>query len=97
MKEYIPNGDLLDGGYIYAYSVAQAMVQVLKQCGDDLSRENLMKQASSIKDLQCATLLPGVLANTSPTNYHPIQQLQLVRWDGKSWVRFGEVMSGVAA
>jgi branched-chain amino acid transport system substrate-binding protein len=97
MKEYIPNGDLTDFTYISAYSVAQTMLQTLKQCGDDFSRENIIRQATNIKDKVCATLLPGITVNTSPTNYHPIQQLQLARWDGKTWMRFGEVMSGAAA
>jgi branched-chain amino acid transport system substrate-binding protein len=96
MKEYIPNGDLTDFTYISAYSVAQTMLQTLKQCGDDFSRENIIRQATNIKNEVCATLLPGITVNTSPTNYHPIQQLQLARWDGKTWVRFGEVMSSAA-
>jgi branched-chain amino acid transport system substrate-binding protein len=73
------------------------MLQVLHQCGNDLSRENIMKQATNIKGEVCATLLPGITVNTSPTDYHPIQQMQLAKWDGKTWVRFGNVMSGGAA
>ena len=94
MKEYIPQGDLNDGGYVYAYSVAQSMLEVLHQCGDDLSREIIMKQATNIKNQVCATTLPGIVVDTGPTEYHPIRQLQLCKWDGKSWVRFGDVMSG---
>jgi branched-chain amino acid transport system substrate-binding protein len=97
MKDYIPNGDLLDGGYIAAYGSAQTMLQTLKQCGDDFSRENIMRQATNIKGQVGATLLPGILVNTSPTDFHPVSQLQLAKWDGKTWVRFGDVMSGRAA
>ena len=92
MKKYIPDGDLADSGYSFAYGVAMTMVQVLKQCGDDLSRENIMKQAASIKDLEIPTLLPGIKVNTSATNFHPLSQLQLQRWDGKAWVLFGKVI-----
>ena len=73
------------------------MLQVLKQCGDDFSRENIMKQAANLKDEVCRSLLPGITVNTSPTNYHPIQAMQLAKWDGKTWVRFGDIMSGRAA
>ncbi len=96
MRAYIPDGDLTDSSYVYAYSVAQTMMQVLHQCGNDLSRENIMKQAANIKGEVCATLLPGITVNTSPTDFHPIQQMQLAKFDGKTWVRFGNVMSGGA-
>jgi branched-chain amino acid transport system substrate-binding protein len=96
MKDYIPNGDLTDGGYIAAYGSAQTMLQTLKQCGDDFSRENIMRQATNIKDLVCATLINGITVNDSPTDYHPVSQLQLAKWDGKTWVRFGGIMSGRA-
>jgi len=69
-------------------------VQVLKQCGDDLTRENIMKQASNLKDFDPGTLLPGIKINTSPTNWYPIQQLQLEKFDGQTWKLFGPVMSG---
>ena len=68
------------------------MVQVLKQCGDDLSRENIMKQAANIKDLQLPMLLPGIKINTSPTNYSPIRQMQLATFNGESWELFGELI-----
>ena len=96
MKQYLPDADVTDGGYIAAYGAAQTMHQVLKQCGDDFSRENLMKQAANIKDLVCGTVLNGIKINTSPTNFHPIQQLQLAKWTGKTWERFGDVMSGAS-
>jgi branched-chain amino acid transport system substrate-binding protein len=68
------------------------MVHVLTQCGDELTRENVMKQAASLKNLELPMLLPGVKINTSATDYDPIKQLQLMRFDGKEWVRFGEVV-----
>jgi branched-chain amino acid transport system substrate-binding protein len=69
-------------------------VQVLKQCGNDLSRENIMRQTANLKDLSVPTLLPGIKVNTGPMNYHPVRQLQLIRWDGRIWVRFGDVIGG---
>ena len=94
MKAHFPNGDLTDGGYVFGYGVSLTMLQVLKQCGADLSRENIMRQATNIKDLEIPVLLPGIQVNTSPTNYRPIRQLQLMRWAGKTWERFGEVIEG---
>jgi hypothetical protein len=66
---------------------------VLKQCGDDLTRENVMRQAANLKDVELPMLLPGIKLNTSATDFYPIEQAQLVRFDGKTWVRFGELMS----
>jgi branched-chain amino acid transport system substrate-binding protein len=70
------------------------MVQTLKQCGNDLSRENIMKQATNLHDAHDVILLPGITVNTSPTNYHPIKAMQLQKWDGKTWVRFGSIIEG---
>ena len=94
MKQYLPDGDLTDNNYVYAYGVGATTMQVLTQCGDDLSRENIMKQAANIRDLFIPTLLPGIKVNTSPTNYHPIRQMQLMKWNGKTWARFGSVIQG---
>lgn len=91
MKKYFPDGDVADIFNVYAYANAQLLVQVLKQCGDDLTRENVMKQAANLKNLEVSMLLPGVRINTSATDYDPVKQLQLMRFDGKEWVRFGEV------
>ncbi len=96
MKQYLPDADVTDGGYIAAYGAATTMLQTLKQCGDDFSRENIMKQAANIKDEVVGTVLNGIKINTTPTNFHPIQQLQLAKWTGKTWERFGEVMSGAS-
>ncbi|HLJ63499.1 MAG TPA: ABC transporter substrate-binding protein [Stellaceae bacterium] len=94
MTKYIPDGDQTDVNYAYGYGAALTMVQVLKQCGSDLSRENVMKQAANLKDFDLPTLLPGIKVNTSPTNFHPIRQEQLEKWNGKTWERFGEIISG---
>ena len=92
MNAQMPGADQTDNNYLYGYSVALTLMQVLKQCGDDVSRENIMKQAASVKDLEIPTLLPGILVNTSATNFHPLSQLQLQRWDGKAWALFGKVL-----
>jgi branched-chain amino acid transport system substrate-binding protein len=73
--------------------VSQGLVQVLKACGDDLTRENVMKQAASLKDFEPLGLLPGIKVNTSPTDFAPISQLQLIRFKGETWERFGDVLS----
>jgi branched-chain amino acid transport system substrate-binding protein len=77
--------------------LTHTMSRVLKQCGNDLSRENMMKQATSLHDVENPTLLPGIKINTSPTNYHPIRQLQLMRWTGKTWELFGDIIEGASA
>jgi ABC-type branched-subunit amino acid transport system substrate-binding protein len=89
-----PDGNKLDQSTGVGYSVAQTLVQVLKQCGDDLTRENVMKQAANLKDFQTGMLLPGIKINTSPTNFAPISQLQLMVFKGERWVLFGDVISG---
>ena len=70
------------------------MVQVLKQCGEDLSRENIMKQAANLKDLELPMLLPGMKINTSPDNFSPIRQMQLATFNGESWTLFGDLLQG---
>jgi branched-chain amino acid transport system substrate-binding protein len=92
MKQYRPNGDATDFDNAYAYTAAQLMVHVLKQCGDDLLRENLMRQALSIKDLELPLLLPGVKMNTSLTRRAPIDQFQVVRFDNQHWVAVGGII-----
>ncbi len=91
-KKYLPDGDVKDGLNVAGYSNAQVVVQVLRQCGDDLSRENVMRQAANIKDLQLPMVLPGIKANTSPEDYFLIESGQLARFDGKEWVLFGKVI-----
>ncbi len=91
MKKYDPQGDLGDIFNVYGYSVAQTMVQVLKQCGNDLSRENIMKQAASL-DMPLPMLLPGIRVHTGATDYSPITRMRLARFEGKRWVPFGKVI-----
>jgi branched-chain amino acid transport system substrate-binding protein len=92
MKKYYPAGDLNDGSNIYGYTVARTLEQVLKQCGDNLTRENVMKQAASMKGQYIDTLLPGITITTSDNDYAPIESVQMQRFNGKRWERFGEVM-----
>jgi branched-chain amino acid transport system substrate-binding protein len=94
LDKYYPEANRADASVMYGYTVAQGLVQVLKQSGDNLTRENVMKQAASIKDLQLGGLLPGVKVNTSASDFAPISQLQLMKFKGETWERFGEVMSG---
>ena len=96
MAKYYPDGNLKDNSNIYGYGVARTLVQVLKQCGDNLTRENVMKQAANLQKLDVGTLLPGITINTSPTDFAPIQAVQLAKFDGKTWVLFGDVIDGSA-
>jgi branched-chain amino acid transport system substrate-binding protein len=94
MAKYYPEGDLKDGGNISGFGLTHTMLRVLKQCGNDFSRENMMKQATNLHDVENPVFLPGIKLNTSPTNYHPLRQLQLERWTGKTWDLFGDVIAG---
>ena len=93
MAKYMQGANLADAFYVYAYSVSSNMRWVLNQCGDELSRANLMKQAASMKDLVMPLLLPGIKINTSPAVFYPIQAVQLARFDGETWKLFGDVLS----
>src|SRR6201994_670755 len=93
MDRDFPEGDRLDNGTLVGFGVSQAMVQVLKQCGDDLTRENVMRQAANLKDYRTDVLLPGIKINTSPTDFAPISSLQLMRFKGERWNLFGDVIS----
>jgi branched-chain amino acid transport system substrate-binding protein len=93
MKKYYPDGSLVDAFNVYGYSAAQTLVQVLKQCGDNLTRDNVMRQAANLKNFTTPMALPGIVINTNPFDFAPIKQMQLVRFDGKTWVLFGDVMS----
>ncbi len=92
MKKYMPEGKIEDANNAYGYAVGQLAMQVLKQCGDNLTHENVMKQAASLKNFQVPMALPGVLANTGPNDFAPFQTMQLIRFDGKAWVPFGKLM-----
>jgi branched-chain amino acid transport system substrate-binding protein len=97
MDKYYPDGDKTSSFTTYGYGVAQIMVQVLKQCGNDFSRENIMAQAANLKDVRVKMLLPGILANTSKTDYFPVEQMQMMQFDGTQWVRFGPIISAGGA
>ncbi|MGC2198954.1 MAG: ABC transporter substrate-binding protein [Stellaceae bacterium] len=94
MDKYYPSGDKTDQQNVYGQSIAATTVQMLKQCDNDLTRENVMKQAANLHDLSLPMLLPGIMVNTSPTNFAPIRQAQMRRFDGERYVPFGPVLSG---
>ena len=91
MDKYYPDGDRRNNLTVYGYVVSELLVAVLKQCGDDLTRANVMKQAASLHDLQLGMLLPRILVNTSPTDFRPLKQLQMERFDGRMWRLFGPI------
>ena len=95
MKKYYPDGALDDQANGFGYNVAILMTQVLKQCGNDFSRENIMKQAASVKNFELPLLLPGIKVNTSPTDFAPIEQEQLAKFDGEKWALFGDIIEAV--
>jgi branched-chain amino acid transport system substrate-binding protein len=94
MDKYFPEGDKTSTFSVYGYLTAQTMVQVLKQCGDELTRENVMKQATNLKDLELGMLLPGIKINTSPTDYFPVEQMQMSRFNGDHGELFGSAIAG---
>ena len=93
LDKYFPEADRTDASVMYGYTVAQGLVYVLKNCGNDLTRENVMKQAAGIKDLVLPGLLPGIKVNTSATDFAPISQIQLIKFKGDTWERFGEILN----
>ena len=93
MKKYNPEGNIADSFTGYGYSIGMTVVQVLKQCGDEITRENLMKQAAHL-DMELPMLLPGIKVNTNPTNFFPVHQMRLQKFDGKDWKLFGDVLGG---
>jgi len=92
MAKYYPDGDKDSNFNAYGYSTSQLMIHVLEKCGDNLTRENVMKQATSLKDVQLDLSLPGILANTSPTDYRVNKQLQMMRFNGERWELFGPIL-----
>ena len=92
MAKYYPDGDKNSNFNTYGYSTTQLLIHVLQQCGDNLTRENVMKQAASLKDVKLDLALPGILANTSPSDYRVNKQLQMMRFDGERWERFGPIL-----
>ena len=94
LEKYYPDANKLDGSVVYGYGAAQTMAKVIEMCGDNLTRENIMKQAASLKNFTPDTLLPGVKINTSATDFAPIEQLQMMRFKGEKWDLFGDIISG---
>jgi branched-chain amino acid transport system substrate-binding protein len=91
MDQYYPEGDKEDSYAVFGYAVAQTLAQVLRQCGDDLSRENVMKQAQSLKDFRSSVTLPGIAITTSPTDFRPVKDMRLVQFDGRTWQPIGQL------
>jgi branched-chain amino acid transport system substrate-binding protein len=94
MDKYLPDADKTDAGYVAGSSLAAMTAQVLKQCGDELTRENVMKQAGSLHNFTVPMLLPGIAANTNPTDFAPVKQVQMARFDGTRWNLFGDLLTG---
>jgi branched-chain amino acid transport system substrate-binding protein len=94
MDKWFPEGDKTSTFSVYGYLTAQTLVQVLKQCGDDLTRENVMRQAANLKNVELGLLLPDVKMNTSPTDYFPLEQMQMSRFNGEHGELFGSALSG---
>ena len=92
IDKYYPKGDKTSTAALYGYAAAETLVQVLKQCGNDLSRENIMRQAASLRDFAPSVLLPGIKINTSPDDYRPIKHMRLVQFDGRTWQPIGDVI-----
>jgi branched-chain amino acid transport system substrate-binding protein len=97
LDKYVPGADKTDSSVVYGYGAAQTLAKALEQCGDNLTRANLMKQAASLKDFTPDTLLPGIKINTGPSDFAPISQLQMQRFKGEKWEQFGEILSGDVA
>jgi branched-chain amino acid transport system substrate-binding protein len=93
VEKYMPGADISDLNFVYGYAAAQTMVQVLKQSGDDLTRENVMKQAASLKGFAPDTLITGITINTSATDFAPIEQLKMMQFKGGKWDLFGDIIS----
>lgn len=92
-KQWAPDADLANSNVVFGFGNIMSLQKVIEQCGDDLSRENIMRQAASLHDLECPVLLPGIKINTTAKDFHPIKQLQLAKWTGKAWELFGDVLS----
>ncbi len=93
-KQWAPDADLANSNVVFAYGNVLSLHKVLEQCGEDLSRENIMRQAANLHDLESPVLLPGIKINSSQKDFHPIKQLQLAKWNGSAWQLFGDVLSG---
>jgi branched-chain amino acid transport system substrate-binding protein len=94
MKRYYPEGNPAEPFNVVGRIAAGVLIQILTQCGDDLTHESVMRQAENLRDFAHPLLLPGIKITTGPADHYPIEQVQLQRFDGKEWVRFGEILSG---
>ena len=97
MAKYFPEGDTTSTFSVYGYLLAQTLVQVLKQCGDELTRESVMRQAANLHDFELGLLLPGIRINTNPNDYFPVEQMQMSRFNGEHGVLFGPLISAETA
>jgi branched-chain amino acid transport system substrate-binding protein len=94
MNKYYPEGDKTNSSNVSGYVTAELLVQVLKQCGDNLTRENVMKQTANLKNIELDMIMPGIKVNTSPSDYFPLEELQMRRFSGERWESFGPIISG---
>jgi branched-chain amino acid transport system substrate-binding protein len=97
MAQHMPDADLTDANYVYSYAASKLMLHVLQQCKGDFSRANVMHQAESLHDLALPTLLPGITVSTSHTDHRPVKAMRLERWDGKTWVMFGDIIEATSS
>ena len=94
MDKYLPDANKADQGYVGAYMAAQTLTEVLTRCGDNLTRENVMRQAANLRNFEVDVLLPGIKVNTGSNDFFPVEQMQMRRFNGKSWELFGPIMNG---
>ncbi|MEO5861367.1 MAG: branched-chain amino acid ABC transporter substrate-binding protein, partial [Burkholderiales bacterium] len=92
MKKYYPDGDPKEYNNAYGYMQSNMLMRTLKQAGNDLTRENIMRQAANLKDVELPLLLPGIKVNTSPTDFYPLEQQMMAKFDGKEWKNFGDLL-----
>jgi ABC-type branched-subunit amino acid transport system substrate-binding protein len=92
MDKFFPDGNKADVGNVFGYVAAQTLVQVLTQCSDDLTRENVMRQAASLRDFSSEMMLPGIKVHTSPTDFYPIEQMKMMQFDGEAWRLLGDII-----
>jgi branched-chain amino acid transport system substrate-binding protein len=96
MEKYFPDGDRSDSGTVTGHATAQTLLQVLKQCGDELTRANVMKQAANLHNIELSMLMPGITVNTSPADFYPLEQMRISRFSGEHWEPFGPILTAEA-
>ena len=94
MDKYMPGANKADQGYVSSAMAAQTLVEVLRRCGDDLTRANVMRQAASLKGYEVDVLLPGITVTTGPNDFFPVEQMQMRRFKGETWELFGPIING---